>query len=296
MSTTSKALEKYYGNVPSEQTAALRAFRNTYPPSTFEVDGVEWEYLSMGEGEAILFLHGMAGAYDIWFQQFEMLWEEYHLIAVTYPAVGSLAQMEAGLIAIMDEVGASHFSILGTSLGGYIAQYLVAQHPERVNKAVFANTFPPNDLLAEQYATLGKVLPYLPEWLIEWVMRGRYKSSIYPASGYDPLTLAYLNETLARFTKADIIQRYRCVVESFGPPGLSWGDIPTMIIEASNDPLVEVELRMALRATYPHAKVVTVKNGHFPYLSQPEFYAEKIRKFLNLSFDLMDKMIRPDRF
>ncbi len=110
-------------------------------------------------------------------------------------------------------------------------------------------------------------------------MRGRYKSSIYPASGYDELTLAYLNETLERFTKADILVRYRCVVEPYKPPDLSSGEIPTLIIEASNDPLVEEGLRDALRAAYPLAEVVVVENGHFPYLSRPDFYSGKLREF-----------------
>ncbi|MHA2427952.1 MAG: alpha/beta hydrolase, partial [Candidatus Hermodarchaeia archaeon] len=238
-----QSFDKIYARVPPRKTAALKAFRATCLPNILEVDGVGWEYLNMGEGKAILFLHGMGGAYDIWFQQFEALKGEYQLIAATYPGIGSLAQMETGLLAVLDEVGVSQFNILGTSLGGYIAQYLVARHPERIIKAIFANTFPPNNLIIKQYGALGRVLPVLPGWLIKWVMRGRYKSSIYPASGYDELTLAYLNETLERFTKAEIIGRYRCVVEAFDPPDLSRGKIPVMIVEASNDPLLAVELR-----------------------------------------------------
>jgi maspardin len=280
ISSPSQSFDKIYANVPPDQTAALAAFRTACPPSILEVNGVGWEYLSMGSGQAVLFLHGMAGAYDIWFQQIEALKEEFRLIAVTYPGVDSLVQMETGLLSVLDEVGVSRFSVLGTSLGGYIAQYLVARHPDKVDKAVFANTFPPNDLILKQYGILGKALPFLPMWLVRWVMRWQFKSRIYPPSGFDELTLAYLNENLDRFTKADLIGRYHCVVEPFDPPDLSGGETPVMVIEASNDPLLGAGLRQAMKSTYPLAEVVTVANGHFPYLSQPAFYTEKLRRFL----------------
>jgi pimeloyl-ACP methyl ester carboxylesterase len=275
-----QTFEKTYARVPEEQSAALRAFRETHSPSTLEVDGVTWEYLSAGDGEAVLFLHGMAGAYDIWFQQFEALKEDFHLLGVTYPTIDNLAQMEAGVLAVLNKDGVTRFSVLGTSLGGYLAQYLVGRHPERIRKAVFANTFPPNELIAKQNAAIGRLLPYLPQWLVLRVMRGGYKSRIYPASGYDELTLAFLIETLERITKADIIGRYRCVVELFEAPDLSSGEIPVLIIEADNDPLVEGILRVGLKETYPQAEVVTVQTGHFSYLSSPEYYSDLLKDFL----------------
>ncbi|MGD8456534.1 MAG: alpha/beta hydrolase [Anaerolineales bacterium] len=275
-----QAFEKIYAKVPPYQTAALAAFRTASPPHTLKVNGLEWEYQSLGTGQTILFLHGMAGAYDIWFQQFKILKEDFHLVAVTYPGAYSLSRLEIGLLAVLDELGLSHFSILGTSLGGYIAQYFVSRCPDKVDKAVFANTFPPNDLIVKQYGFIGKFLPLLPAWLIKWVMRWQYKSRIYPPSGYDELTLAYLNENLDRFTKADLIGRYHCLIEPFVPPDLSGGQIPVMVVQASNDPLLGLALRRAMESTYPLAEVVTVDNGHFPYLSQPAFYSEKIRRFL----------------
>jgi len=52
-----------------------------------------------------------------------------------------------------------------------------------------------------------------------------------------------------------------------------------LIIEASNDPLVEAALREQLKLTYPSAQVVTVDNGHFPYVARPDFYNQTIQAF-----------------
>jgi len=272
--------EQVYAKADADAVASLQAFRAAQPPRTLDVDGVNWEYVSFGQGsKTILFLHGMTGAYDIWWQVLEALQSDYRVIAVTYPAVDSLAEMESGVLSILEAEGVDIFNVVGTSLGGYFAQYLVARHPDRILRAVFSNTFPPNDLIAEQNKTIGAALPFLPEWLVLNVLRGSFANSVYPASGNDELTLAFLNEiSYGRMSKAQVVGRFHCVVEKFEVPD---PHMPVMIIEADNDPLVAAELRRQLKETYPSATVHTLHGvGHFLYLNMPEEYTELLREFL----------------
>ena len=273
------AFSKVYARVPADKTASLQAFRSDNPVTTLNVDGVDWEYLAKGdEPETILFLHGMTGSYDIWWQQIKALQSDYRVIAVTYPAVNTLEDMEKGVLAILDHEGVDDFNVVGTSLGGYFAQYLIAKYPDRIQKAVLANTFPPNDLIKEKNGTIGGLIPYLPDWLVMNVLRGSFSGSIYSASGNDELTLAFLNElSYRRVSRAQVAGRYLCVVEKFEPPVNT--TVPIMIIEANNDPLVELALREQLKEIYPAAKVVTVSNGHFPYISMPDFYTQQLQEF-----------------
>ena len=149
--TSRPSFDSLYASAPPDKVAALKAFRAELPPAQLEVDGVTWEYLSTGNGEqAILFLHGMTGAYDIWWQQIAALRGNYRIVSVTYPAVDSLAELERGVLAILDQEGVTKFNVVGSSLGGYLAQFLVARHPERVSRAVFANTFPPTTSYKEE--------------------------------------------------------------------------------------------------------------------------------------------------
>jgi len=54
--------------------------------STLEVDGTTWTYYAGGQGpRAILFLHGMGGAYDIWWRQLSGFGEGFQVLSVTYP-------------------------------------------------------------------------------------------------------------------------------------------------------------------------------------------------------------------
>ena len=85
--TPRKSFDELYAKVDADTVASLRDFRRAHPVRTLNLHGVKWDYLSLGEGpETILFLHGMTGAYDIWWQQMEALQDRYRVISVTYPA------------------------------------------------------------------------------------------------------------------------------------------------------------------------------------------------------------------
>lgn len=276
--------DKLYANVEPHAAASLQAFRKAHSLQTLEVGGQNWEYLSLmpdsRPAETILFLHGMTGAYDIWWPQIEALQHNYHIIAVTYPPANSLEEMEQAVMAILDAEGVDRFNVVGTSLGGYFAQFLVARHPDRIQRAVFSNTFPPNDIIAENNKTIGAALPYLPEWLVMNVLSSSMRERIYPASGYSELVLAFgLEQTHGRMVKAQVVGRFHCVVDPFVPPVPL---IPVLIIESDNDPLVEPALRAQLKETYPAAAVYTFSDaGHFPYLNRPDEYTAALREFFN---------------
>ncbi len=278
----SQPFAEAYANVDAETAASLQDFRTTYPANYLDVEGVTWAYLAMGQGdETIVFLHGMTGAYDIWWNQMEALQDRYRVISVTYPAVDTLEEMSIGLQAILAQEGVAEFNVVGSSLGGYFAQYLVATQPERIQRAVFANTFPPNDLIAEKNKGIGAVLPYLPEWLIMDVLKGSILERVYPASGNSEIVLAFMMEQLGgRMSKAQEVARFHCVVEPFDVADVDALGIPVLIIEADNDPLVELELREQLKGTYPSAQVETLHDvGHFSYINEAELYTEILQNF-----------------
>ena len=273
-----------YAKVDPTIVRSLRSFRQANPPRLLQIGPVTWEYIATGQGqETILFLHGMTGAYDIWWQQIDALKGRYRIVSVTYPPVRSLEGLATGVLAILEKEGTKTANVIGTSLGGYFTQYLMARHPERVRRAVLANTFPPNDVIAEKSRTLGKILPYLPEPLVLSVFRRNFRQIIYPASGGDELTLAFLNELgYGRMSKAQLVARYSCVIEKFSPPVPA---MPVMIIESDNDPLVEPVLREQLKVTYPDAIVHTFSGaGHFPYLNRAQEYTRLLLDFLSRPF------------
>lgn len=263
---------------------SLKAFREDHPPKVLAVGDLNWNYISLGQGEkTVLFLHGMTGSYDIWWQQILALQADYKVIAVTYPPADSLKLMGEGILAILKAEGISKVHVVGSSLGGYFTQYLVATYPDLIEKAIFANTFPPNKIQAEKNKTLGKLLPYFPEWAVMLFLRKSTETGLYPASGNSELVKAFMFEqSYGMMSKKQFLNRFYCVIDPFTPPDIENLKTPVLILEADNDPLVELELREMLKKTYPTAGVKTLHAvGHFSYLNEPETYIRILREFFN---------------
>jgi maspardin len=275
--------EELYTDVDASTFASLQAFRTAHPALRLPVGGHTWEYVAVGDGPAaVVFLHGMSGAHDIWWQQLEALSSSHRVIAVSYPPVTTLSELAAGIIAILDatEVGAA--AIVGSSLGGYLAQYLVQHHRRRIDRAVFANTFPPNDQLRDDHRLRANVGRFLPERLVAAAFRSSNASKVLPASQDAPLVAAYLAEQAQLpGLKQRLLARYRTVIEPFPIRDPAPDGLPLLLLQSDNDPLLEPRLRAALVATYPTAEVHTFPDGgHFPYLNRPVEYTEVLRRFL----------------
>jgi len=277
-----KSFAELSGNVSPQERQSLLDFRSQHPPRHLQVNGKDWEYVAFGGGEkAILFLHGMTGAYDIWWQQMVPFSEHYRVISLTYPPAETLEELSQGVLAVLDAERVQSAHMVGTSLGGYLVQYLMVHHPERIEKAILGNTFPPNDILRQKNESLIRILPFLPNWVVMNVFRKNFVETIYPAAGHSELVLAYMLEQVSgRMSKAQVVGRAKAVIDPFEPPDPQALGIPVMIIEADNDPLVEAVLREQLKATYPTAEVHTLHAvGHFPYINEPDTYTELLRSF-----------------
>jgi len=263
--------------------STISDFRKT-PLKSITKNDAEWNYLSIGKGEkTILFLHGMSGTYDIWWQEINFFKSDYRIISLTYPAVNSLENMGEAVMEILDKENIKEFIVVGSSLGGYFTQYLVSTYPERIEKAVFGNTFPVNDQIKEENKSKEWLFRTVPEWLVMYVMRKGLPKDILPAANNSKVLEAFMIEQFSgRMSKAQFIARYECVIDKFDKKETP--NIPKLIIESDNDPLVKEPLRKKLTEAYPDAKVVTLKHmGHFPYVNEPDKYNEVLKSFFEES-------------
>jgi pimeloyl-ACP methyl ester carboxylesterase len=224
----------------------------------------------------------LASSGDIWFQQIEAMQDRFRCLAVCCPPLPNLDLLRFGILAILDQEGLANTHLVGSSMGGYVAQHLAAYHPERIRKIVLGNTFSPNDIIHRRARMGVRYLPWLPEWAIMVGMRRNCEQLLYPASGNSELVKAYLYEqTCGSMRKPHLIARCACLCQRFTPPDLDQLEIPTLIIEADNDPLVDVGLRDMLKTVYPSADVKTFHQaGHFPYLNRPDEYTHALIEFL----------------
>jgi pimeloyl-ACP methyl ester carboxylesterase len=273
-----------YSRVPEAVATALSSFRRRYPLKRFNSGRITWRYYDAGAGEEVMvFLHGMGGSADIWFQQIEALKDRFRCIAVTYPPLPNLDLLRFGILGILDQERISRAHLVGSSMGGYLAQFIASKNPTRIRKVVLGNTFPPNNVIPKRARMGVMVLPWVPEWAIMAGMRRNARRVLFPAAGNSELVNAYLYEqTCGLMRKPDVIARCACLCQAFAPTDLDKLGIPAFIIEADNDPMVDVRLREMLKAVYPPTAVKTFRlAGHFPYLNRPAEYTEALAEFLS---------------
>ena len=99
---------------------SLKAFRNE-PINALKLGENTWTYHVAGQGDTtILFLHGMGGSYDIWWQQINYFKAHYKTISLTYPPVTNLNDLSKGVLAILEKEKINKVVIIGSSLGGYL--------------------------------------------------------------------------------------------------------------------------------------------------------------------------------
>lgn len=261
---------------------SLKEFQSRATKSII-VDGIEWTYFSGGKGnKTILFSHGMGGSYDLWWQQVIALEESYKVITYSLPEeISSLKQAKKGILQILKTEQVDKFYGVGTSMGGYIMQYLAQQIPNRIEKIIFGNTFPVNNIIRVKNKTKSKIIPLLPEVIISKLAKKQLNEKLIPAGKNSKLLAAFLPSL--PFSKKQFINRYSVVVDPFlVRNSYDTKRIPKLIIESDNDPLVEKELRENLKKSYPKAIVFTFHNeGHFPYINAANQYNKVLIDFFS---------------
>ena len=116
-------------------------------------------YRDLGEGEPILFVHGLLVDGRLWDGVAERLAGRFrclvpdwpmgsHRIAMDPDADLSPTGMASTIVAFMDALGVERATVVGNDSGGAISQIVSANHPERVERLVLTNCdtfehFPP---------------------------------------------------------------------------------------------------------------------------------------------------------
>jgi pimeloyl-ACP methyl ester carboxylesterase len=121
----------------------LLKFRSEHPCKHNNVAGVEWEYISYGNGtEVLLLLIGGLRVAEIALVYIQMLEDTYRLIAPTYPPPGKIGGLVDGIAAILDAEQVPEAFVQGQSYGGAVAQVLIQHYPSQGRKVVLSRTAP----------------------------------------------------------------------------------------------------------------------------------------------------------
>lgn len=102
-----------------------------------------------GIGKPVIVIHGFLGGARVWLNQQVGLKSNFDVVAVDLPgfAASPIGQAPDNMNAFVDEIisvadslNFEHFSIVGWSFGGMIAQQAALNHPHRIERLVLAST------------------------------------------------------------------------------------------------------------------------------------------------------------
>jgi maspardin len=258
-------------------------FSAKHPEQRVILNGREWGVVEVGaEGPVLLLIPGTLGRGDIFWQQMEALENRARILAVTYPTTGGVEEWTVDLIALLDARGINRATILGSSLGGYFAQYIAAVHPERVEKLIAANTLY-DTTPAKQNPPYISDLDAAP---IDELRAGFGRGlSAWADSHPDQREMIelLLAEVGGRIPEAELRNRLKGIkfAPALPPVGISSEKIVT--IEGADDPLILLFMRDQVRAALkPSIAYRFESGGHFPYTVRPELYTAILEEQLGL--------------
>jgi len=128
----------------------LKAKYGTPEDRYFPYQGLQVRYRDEGAGPVVILLHGLCSSLETWDGWTRALKGEFRVVRVdlpgfgfTGPAVDARRYSREGAVEFLRDfaahLGVEHFSIVGNSLGGYIAWTYAVAHPDAVDRLVLVD-------------------------------------------------------------------------------------------------------------------------------------------------------------
>lgn len=250
-------------------------------------------FSTLGGGPTVLMLHGIGGGHLAFAPQVETLASSgYRAVAWDMPGYGHSAPIEAytfkGLaascIALIESLKCGDVTLVGHSMGGMVAQEVVARRPELVSKLVLAGTSPSfgkpdgdwqRSFIAERTAPLdaGQSMAQLaarlvPEMTGPAALPEGLKLATHCMSLVNPSTYRRALEALVTFDRRANLSHIR---------------VPTLLIAGEHDRNAPPAVMKKMAASIPGSTFIELAGiGHLQNLEAPDEFDALVLNFLAL--------------
>ena len=263
--------------------------------------GSEVEYVDLGEGDPIVWIHGLGACWQTWLENLPFFAKSHRCIALDLPGFGASQMPEQDIsidffsevvFELLDELDVKRSIVVGNSMGGFIGADMATDHPQRVERlvlvsaAVFWQEYrrakPLLSFAQATEASLGRALISAPDRLAR---RPRLRAA---ALGFGGFRYPHL---IPRELQVELIRTARRT-EGFVPALGSLADYPlrddlqhiecpTLVVWGTHDTLVGVKHAHELEDLIPDVeKVIFERTGHVPMLERPDRFNRILAEFL----------------
>ncbi len=243
---------------------------------------IAWE--RHGSGPPLLLIHGLGYARWGWEPVVEPLARSFDVLLFDNRGIGesdappgpyTAAQMASDALQVLEEADVERAHVLGTSLGGMVAQELALAHPGRVDKLVLACTTPGG----------AGAFP-MPERTVRLMTNGATLRD-FVENALHPDERAELVERILEHRLATAQAPEAWAAQAAAGAGFDAyervGSIaaPTLVLHGDGDVVVDPRNAELLAGLLPHASFELFPGtGHLFFWQEPERFARLVGEFL----------------
>ena len=292
---------------------------------TVELHGHPVSFHQLGEGPAILLVHGITSSSRTWRSVMHGLAEQHTVIAPDLLGHGrsgkprgdySLGAYASGMRDLLAYLGIRSATVVGHSLGGGIAMQFAYQFPERLDRLVLVDSGGlGNEVsLALRAATLPGAEVVLPLLFSPPILRagkeiGSVLSKVGIHASANTRGLVEGVESLGnRDNRRAFVHTARSVIDPMGQridarDRLYLSEsVPTMLVWGERDNIIPVSHGYRAHELMPHSRLeVFERAGHFPFNDDPHRFVEVIGDFIettdpaDLTEEQLESLLRHGR-
>ena len=262
-----------------------------------QVNGISVYFEVCGQGEPLVMIMGFAGTQGGWIFQKNTFKRSFQVITFDNRGAGktdkpagpySIRMMAEDTVGLMDHLGVEKAHILGVSMGGYIAQEIAINHPERVRKLVLGCTYAREDETGghsrEYFKGLGLEEGCSADELRS-VPVGKVLATVFSLAFNHTLyriALAPVMKTVAPLRASEgVAAQFEAIVGHDTLERLHMIHAPTLVIAGTGDRVIKPASSEILAHMIPDARLVKVEGGsHSFFVGKRGRFNEEVLKFL----------------
>jgi len=246
-----------------------------------------------GQGEAVVFLHGIGGNRGNWRDQLAAVGQARRVAAWDARGYGGSGDYEgpftfadacADLLRVLDALGAAQACLVGLSMGGRIALDFYRRHPARVGALVLADT----SAGSADSRDPAKIEAFLALRRRPLVEEGKTPADIAPdlarslaGPHASPGTFERIQGSLAALRAESYLKTLEGVTKHHDFPPFGSIAVPTLVINGEHDRIAPPAMGQAMAAAIPNAAAVVIPGaGHLSNIEQPAAFDAALLSFL----------------
>ena len=266
-----------------------------------QLPGAEVNYAEIGEGEPIIFIHGLAGCWRNWLETLPHFGERYRAIAVDLPGFGDspMPDWEVSMPAygrllndFCERLGLGRVAALvGNSMGGFVATEAAIERPELYERLVLVSAagVSLSEAKGRRFEAAARTIKAAAPFLLNgdrdiWLNRplGRRAAFGWVMRKPEKLRPELLKEQVNPGLNSDgFVPSLASMVGYDTRKRLTEIEIPTLIIWGLSDRIVPVEAALRYHRLIARSRLeIFERTGHVPQIERPLRFNSLLDEFL----------------